>query len=192
MNQLSIVTALALAFAASAASADDKVRANLRGFQEVPVVSTPASGTLRAEINRSGTEIDYELNYSNMQAPVTQAHIHIGQRKVNGGIVLWFCGSNIIIPPATTPTRGPEGTPLCTDTNGHFAGTFTAAHVQAIGTQQIPTGQAGLDEVIDAIRAGFAYANVHTTASPGGEIRGQLKTRDDRDDDDDGGGDHKH
>jgi hypothetical protein len=32
-----------------------------------------------------------------------------------------------------------------------------------------------VDEVIDAIRAGVAYANVHTTPlSQGGEIRGQI------------------
>jgi hypothetical protein len=28
--------------------------------------------------------------------------------------------------------------------------------------------------VLDAIRAGAAYANVHTSTYPGGEIRGQI------------------
>ncbi len=41
------------------------------------------------------------------------------------------------------------------------------------GTQQILAGE--LAEVIAAIRAGVAYANVHTTLSPGGEIRGQIR-----------------
>jgi hypothetical protein len=36
--------------------------------------------------------------------------------------------------------------------------------------------QGGLNAVIKAIHAGAAYANVHTTVSPGGEIRGQIRT----------------
>ncbi|HWN85623.1 MAG TPA: CHRD domain-containing protein, partial [Vicinamibacterales bacterium] len=57
-------------------------------------------------------------------------------------------------------------------------GTITADNVlaQAAGTsgaaQQIQ--QSELDEVIAAIKAGRAYVNVHSSISPGGEIRGQI------------------
>ena len=44
-------------------------------------------------------------------------------------------------------------------------------------SQQLAAGE--LNEVIRAIRAGVAYANVHTILSPGGEIRGQIRVRDD-------------
>ncbi len=33
--------------------------------------------------------------------------------------------------------------------------------------------------LIDAIRAGVAYVNVHSTKFPGGEVRGQLRDHDD-------------
>ena len=43
----------------------------------------------------------------------------------------------------------------------------------ATASQQLAAGE--LAEVIAAIRAGAAYANVHTNLSPGGEIRGQIR-----------------
>ena len=161
------------------ATADDKpplLIANLKGFQEVPSVSTVAEGKLRAVIV-DDNRIDYDLTYSGLQGAVTQAHIHIAQRSVNGGIVLWFCG--------TSPSNlGPTGTPTCTAGSGHFTGSFTAANVQAItGTnvsQQVNAGD--FTKVLAAIKGGVAYANVHTALSTGGEIRGQIKvTRDNQD-----------
>lgn len=176
MKKLAIAAALGALFAAGIASADDKVRAHLMGFQEVPVVSTEASGNFEAVISRNGDAIDYEITYTGMQGVVTQSHMHVGQRSVNGGIVLWICGN----PAATPPTPGPAGTPVCTSPDGHFAGTWRPANVQTVATQQITTGE--LDEVITAIRAGVAYVNVHTNLSPGGEIRGQVRAnRRDRD-----------
>jgi hypothetical protein len=32
------------------------------------------------------------------------------------------------------------------------------------------------EEALAALRGGVAYANVHTTKHPGGEIRGQINT----------------
>ncbi len=173
MTNLSVLVAVSAALAASTASADDKIRARLMGFQEVPVVSTEATGTFEAVISPTGDAIDYDVTYTGMQGTVTQSHVHVGQRSVNGGIVLWVCG--------TTGTPGPAGTPTCTSPNGHFAGTWMAANVQTVATQQLG---GDLAEVITAIRAGAAYANVHSNLSPGGEIRGQLRaSRKDRDGD---------
>lgn len=168
MKKLAIVAALAAAFA-PLASADDNVRASLSGFQEVPVVVTEGSGTFHAAISPKGDAIDYEITYEGMQGIVSQSHMHVGQRSVNGGIVLWICGN----PAATPPTPGPAGTAVCTSPNGHFAGTWRPENVQNQPTQQVLTGE--LDDVITAIRAGKAYVNVHTNLSPGGEIRGQVR-----------------
>jgi hypothetical protein len=66
-------------------------------------------------------------------------------------------------------------TPFCPQ-SGTVSGQITAASVITAGTasQQIVAGE--LDEVIAAIRAGAAYANVHATPlNPGGEIRGQIR-----------------
>ena len=34
------------------------------------------------------------------------------------------------------------------------------------------------DAIIEAMRAGHAYANIHTTSFPSGEIRGQINNAD--------------
>jgi len=148
----------------------ETIQATLVGSQEVPVVSTGASGEFRGFISRDDQSIDYELTYQGLQGPITtQAHIHVAQHGVNGGIVIWFCQS------ASNP--GPVGTPDCTNGSGVFTGTITAASVVAIGGanagQQI--GAQELAKVIAAIRGGNAYANVHTNLSTGGEIRGQIR-----------------
>ena len=49
MSKLSVFVALSAAIAASTAGADDKIRATLMGFEEVPSVSTEASGTFEAD-----------------------------------------------------------------------------------------------------------------------------------------------
>ena len=146
MKKLAIATALGALFATGIASADDKIRATLKGFNEVPSVSTEGSGTFEAVINRNGDAIDFEITYTGIQGTVTQSHMHVGQRGVNGGIVLWICGT------ATNPLPANAGnTNICTSPNGHFTGTWTGANMQNVATQQLATGE--LDEVIAAIRA---------------------------------------
>ena len=169
LKPLTVIAMLLLLGAARGAQAET-IQATLTGAQEVPVVSTVAAGEFRGFINRDNQSIDYELTYSGLQGTVTtQAHIHVAQPGVNGGIVIWFCQS------ASNP--GPAGTPDCTNGSGTFTGTITAASIVAIGGgnvgQQI--GAQELAKVIAAIRAGNAYANVHTDLSMGGEIRGQIR-----------------
>jgi hypothetical protein len=149
----------------------ENIRIHLKGFEEVPVVVTGASGTLELDINDAAPSIAYELTYEDLEGTVTQAHIHVGQKNVNGGIVLWLCGT------ATNP--GPAGTKPCPASGVPVSGTLTPANVvvpASPNTQGIGQGSGATawDDVIRAIRAGKAYANVHTSIAGGGEIRGQL------------------
>ncbi len=156
---------LILLLAAPAVASAELIQAGLTGYQEVPVVSTVASGEFRATISPGDDSIDYELTYGGLQGTVAQAHIHVAQLSVNGSIVIWLCG--------TASNPGPAGTQTCPQ-SGTITGTIVAADVVAgATTQQLTAGD--LAEVIAAIRAGAAYANVHTNLSPGGEIRGQIR-----------------
>lgn len=171
MRKFSILSALVLAWSAPAPASAETIQAELTGYQEVPSVSTPASGQFTAQISRDDGMIEYELSYSGLIGTVQQSHIHVAQPAVNGSIVIWLC--------QTTTTPAPAAvaglTPFCPE-SGTVTGQITAANVIGASTtsQQITAGE--LDEVIAAIRAGVAYANVHSTPlNPGGEIRGHIR-----------------
>jgi hypothetical protein len=148
-----------------------RLRADLIGFEEVPSVSTPAHGRFKARIAPDAQSIDYELSYSDLAGTIQMSHIHFGQKSVNGGIVIWLCQTaTTAAPPAVAGI-----TPMCPQ-SGTVTGTITTANVVASGTasQQIDAGE--LDEVVDAIKGGVAYVNVHALPlNGGGEIRGQIK-----------------
>ncbi len=164
MKKLGIMTALLVVLAAPLVARAERIKASLIGYQEVPAVSTVASGAFSATISPDDESIDYELTYSELQGMVTQSHIHVAQLSVNGSIVIWLCG--------TAMNPGPAGTQTCPP-SGTITGTITAANVVATPSQQLAAED--LAAVIAAIRAGVAYANVHTDLSPGGEIRGQIQ-----------------
>jgi CHRD domain len=170
MKKLAISAALLVAFAAATTARSEQIQADLIGYQEVPAVSTLASGDFRAMINRDDQSIDYELTFSGLQGTVLQSHIHVAQLSVNGSIVIWLCQTAAVPAPAAVAAL----TPFCPQA-GTVTGHITAANVIAGSTasQQLAAGE--LDEVLAAMRAGAAYANVHTTLSPGGEIRGQIR-----------------
>jgi len=151
----------------------DTVTGRLSGFQETPLtISSPGSGEFFATIRADETAIDYVLTYRDLSSAVLQAHIHFGRPAISGGIVLFLCTN--LAPPAGVPT--PQA---CPDAPATITGTLTAADVIPVPAQGIDPGAAGFAEMIEAIRAGAAYANVHTTVNPGGEIRSRLRVDED-------------
>jgi len=170
MKQLTIfIMAMAGLLATATVAKADQISALLTGYEETPAaVSTTGRGEFVATIAPDGEVIEYTETYSGLQAPVTQSHIHVGQLGVTGSVVIFLC--------QTAGSPDPTGlAPQCPQ-EGAVSGVITAANVIA-GSQPPQQLQAGdLAAVITAIRAGAAYANVHTQVSPGGEIRGQIRT----------------
>jgi hypothetical protein len=146
------------------------IKEALIGYEEVPSVSTTGNGEFNARINNAETEIEYSLTYSDLEGTVQQAHIHLGQKGVNGGITVFLC---------TNLGNGPAGIQPCPAPPATITGVIRAADVspdipatQAARNQGLNTGE--FDELISAIRAGATYVNVHSTTWPGGEIRSQI------------------
>lgn len=89
---------------AAAQAQERKFKATLVSYEEVPALSNTGAGTFNMLIDFSDTSFDYELTFSGVSGTgATQAHIHIGQKGVNGGIMVFFC-SNL---PAPLPGRRP-------------------------------------------------------------------------------------
>jgi hypothetical protein len=92
---------------------------------------------------------------------VVQAHIHISAPGVNGGVAVFFCGGG--------------GKPNCPTPSGTISGVILPGDVLGPAGQGLNPGEpTAFEELVKSIRAGYAYANVHTTRWPGGEIRGQI------------------
>jgi hypothetical protein len=145
----------------------------LSGHNEVPAVHTAGHGKLTLTVNGNNT-LSFELTYSGLNAAASASHVHFGQPNVNGGVSFFFCGGG-----------GKPACPAGTSSTATVTGTVAAADVLALPSQGLAAGD--FAAIVQEIRAGFTYANVHTSQSPGGEIRGQLngKHKDHDDDDDD-------
>ena len=154
---LAAVGLLSMPLAAHDRRPERHFRAELRGRHEVPLTLSAARGSLELDVNQAETSVHFDLEYSGLATSVLFAHIHVGQPDVNGGVTVFFCGGG--------------GRPACPQ-SGVVSGDFTANDVIGITTQQLEANN--LAKLLAAIRTGRTYANVHTTPSPGGEIRGQI------------------
>src|SRR2546425_2651540 len=129
----------------------------LTGAGQVPALNTAAFGRAEVELNENGTALRFEVQVCDI-ANVTASHIHVGNSTTNGPVILPFFKAG-----ATT----------FSSTNGCSElaeGILTPANL-------IPNEGVGINnwsDFVNALRSGNTYVNVHTTAHPLGEIRGQL------------------
>jgi hypothetical protein len=132
-------------------------RTHLTGAEEVPAADTRAQGQAMFQVSQDGTEISFKVNIANIQN-VRMAHIHLAPAGVNGPIVVWL---------------RPDAPPFQT-IPGRFSGVYaegTITEASLVG----PLAGASLQDLIDEMRAGNTYVNVHTDQYPGGEVRGQIR-----------------
>ena len=163
MTTLFARTAWALVLCcAPAVSQAQNITIPLRSFEEVPSISSSAHGMFRARIDKGA--IAYRLSYQGLQGDVRQAHIHVGQKGVNGGVSVFLCQTAI--------NPDPTGLAPTCPASGDVAGLLLPANIVGPSGQGITAGE--FAELVAAIRKGVAYVNVHSSLFPGGEIRGQL------------------
>lgn len=122
-------------------------KAHLSGDQEVLPVDTDATGQTIFKLSKDRSMLSYKLIVANIEN-VAAAHIHIGARGSNGGVVVTLYSGLI------------EGR-----TSGVLAeGTITDENISGLS----------LEELYNFMLEEGAYVNVHTSQNRGGEIRGQI------------------
>ena len=127
--------------------------AELSGFNEVPGAATLAKGAASYQVAANHSSVYYTITLTDASTAVTAAHIHLGRPGENGPVVVPLCG---------TPT-----TPACAGEGLIVQGSFTQEALAG------PLASSTLDGLVDQMRQGNTYTNVHSTKFPGGEARGQ-------------------
>lgn len=151
----SLVSATLIVLLVSAVQARAEVinfTAILSGGNEVPGVSTGAAGTATASYDTATGVLTYRVEVWNMPSGTTASHIHVGAAGVSGPTVVNF-------------------TVLTSISNDYaITGTASASNLNVRAAQGINSW----DDLVQALLLGNLYVNVHSTANPGGEIRGQV------------------
>ena len=120
--------------------------ADMDGSQEPTPVTTDAEGTVVAVLNPQRTELEYYIVYQGLSGPLSAGgHFHTGPAGVSGPV------ARNIASAAEPASNAIKDTWKDSD-----------------GSQPLTPG------LVDSLIAGKIYANFHTAANPGGEIRGQM------------------
>lgn len=160
----SAALAAAAATTPALAASDLEFTTTLLGTNEVPAVTTTGHGEARIRIDVEDMEMRVEISFADLVGTTTAAHIHCCVAP----------GTNT--QPATqTPSF--EGFPNGV-TSGDYDERFDMSDPASYRAGFLAANGNSTDSAFAALVAGLnagqGYLNIHTTAFPGGEIRGQL------------------
>ena len=183
MRKIAVILLLSATFLPGLSQADTarddssrRVKAErLVGGNENPPVVSEGSGMFRAWFRHDGIAFRLRYDVASEDSDITQSHLHIANPGNNGGIVVFLC-TNLGNTPMGATARD------CPPSPGEVTGTIVMNDVQTVTEgeppDQITVIEAGdFEGLIRLIKQGAVYANVHTDAHEGGEIRGQLNPR---------------
>jgi CHRD domain/PEP-CTERM motif len=166
LTPLILAAAAALAFAAPASAVEKTYSTTLSGAAEAPVNASPGTGAVLVTIDTTAFTMHVQASFANLSAPNTAAHIHCCTAAPGTGTA----GVATVTP---TFTGFPSGT-----TSGSydrvFDMTLASSWNPAFVTAHGGTTAIAFADLVAGFDAGTTYFNVHTTAFPGGEIRGFL------------------
>lgn len=140
--------------------------ATLSGGAEIPPSGSSGTGSAVVTFDVAAHTLRVQATFSGLGSPVTMAHIHCCIAQPNN------TGVATVVPAF-------PGFPLGM-TSGTYDGTLDTSSLSAYNAPFVAANgmtAAGAEAALFAgMVAGQTYFNIHTTAFPGGEIRGILHT----------------
>lgn len=144
---MSAVTSPAFVFA------KQKFKATMTGDEEVPPVTTKATGMASFTTQNNDTSIKYKLNITGL-SDATGAHIHSGKKGENGDVIV-----DLLKNSKNNPTKAGMA----------IRGNITDSSLTG------PMKGKTVGDLVSAMNSGDTYTNVHTQKHLKGEIRGQIE-----------------
>ena len=144
-----------------------KFRAALSGAQEVVFehgvfvpggVTTNAEGRIKAKFDKALTKVGVALKVEDSAGAFTRAHFHCGRAGENGPIPFG------LVDPGPLAFIGGKVEGVLTNAD------FTGADCTPVIGRPVNN----IASLAFAMKEGLIYINVHSTAFPPGEIRGQM------------------
>lgn len=161
LSVLALASAAALAVPAQAQSGESSFRAVASGPAESP--PNPSFGTSLVTIELDGQLLRVDAPFRDLGSDATMAHIHCCTASAFSGVAA------VAVPFSDFPTgvrTGDYSAAIALDNEASYAPAFLAANGG--------TAQGAYTALLAGMEANEAYVNIHTTAYPGGEIRGFL------------------
>lgn len=123
----------------------------LTGSQEVPPAQTPALGAGELVLSRRENKLCFRFYFENLTSPVIPGFVHFHR--------------------APAGQNGPVVKDLAQFVK--FAPNRRSGRARGVWSKHDPT-QPLTNDLVQALKAGELYINIHTEAYPGGEVRGQV------------------
>lgn len=138
----------------------------LTGPAESPANASPGIGTAHVFVDLDLVTMDVDVSFSGLLGTTTASHIHAATAVAGAG----NAGVATQVP---TFTGFPLGVTSGTYSH-HFDLADASSYNPAFITANGGTVSGALNALIFAMEDGKSYLNIHTSAFPGGEIRGFL------------------
>jgi hypothetical protein len=175
-----LAVTLVLPVATISAAPGSSATTFVASLSAAPGVTTSATGVATFELTPNGTALIYNLTVSNL-SNAFMAHIHLSPSMA---ILAWLYPNPYMI------SSGEEGNCLLVTMGGSVSqcpwlksgaftgtlaqGTITAAELSGNKTCYGCVG-ATFGQLIQALKSGHAFVNVHTAQNPAGEIMGTIE-----------------